>query len=184
MSFSRTTYDESTTALKKQVSTAPYHHIMYNGYKKNDNSCSVERGPRNTVTDLLQTSNAGVKSDIESRLQNRHVPLGPDAENHNEWRDFKNKLKTNSECTNYQTPADEYTRYSHPIDDYRGMSTLENVIVPHLHVNRQNDASTVRPKFVSSRQLAKKTFEEERKKKEAVAAKKPKKDPSPANSEE
>lgn len=183
MSFSRTTYDESTTKLKREVSTAPYHHIMYKGYKNNNNACSVERGPRNTVSDLLQTNDAAVKSDIESRLQNRHVPLGPDAENHNEWRDFKSQLSNNSDCANYNKPADEYTRYSHPIDDYRGMSTLKNIIVPHLHVNRQNDTISTRPKFISSRELAKKTFEEDRKKKEAEAAKKEKNDPTPANSE-
>ena len=137
MSFSRTLYDKKCSAEKIDRSVAPGFYMLYDGKGVNDNRCKSNIYPRNSQSDPKQGPDIPTRVDIDSLLHNRHIPLNNCNDNHNEWKEMKKKLDNDPSCNNFDSGPDEYSRYSHPICDYREMSTLENHITPYLHINTQ-----------------------------------------------
>lgn len=137
MSFSRTLYDKQCTVEKNGRSTAPGYYMLYNGPKVSKNVCKSDIYPRNARSESRQGPDIPTRVDIDSLLNNRHVPLDNCNETHNEWKNMKDKLDNDPSCDNFNNGPDEYSRYSHPISEYREMTTLPNHITPYLHVNKQ-----------------------------------------------
>jgi hypothetical protein len=155
MSFSRTLYDKKCTIEKTDRSTAPGFYMLYDGPGENDNQCKAEINPRNARSESRQGPDIPTRVDIDSLLHNRHVPLNNCNANHNEWKDMKKKLDKDPVCDNFNSGPDEYSRYSHPISEYREMTTLPNHITPYLHVNKQIGYSDNYPtRSCQSRQVA------------------------------
>ena len=159
MSFSRTLYDKQCSKEKVSRSVAPGYYMLYDGKGVNDNRCKPNIYPRNSQSDPKQGPDIPTRVDIDSLLHNRHVPLNNCNENHNEWKEMKKVLDNDPTCENFDSGPDEYSRYSHPICDYREMSTLKNHIVPYLHVSIQNGFSDNYPdRSCSTRELARKKY--------------------------
>jgi hypothetical protein len=162
MSFNRIRYDPDAKDVRLKQNVKSGHYMLYKGYPDNDKKCKPERMPKNSRNDSRQ-ANYSDRTEIESRLQNRHVPLNGSNENHNEWKEMKSKLDNDPTCDNFESRPDEYTRLSHPVSDYRGINTLKNTIVPYLHVNKQISVSDkFQPFAVSTRDIARKAAVEKR----------------------
>lgn len=141
MSFSRTKYDNDATDLYNKRTTDIGEYAMFSENFTHENECRVEKGPRNSRSDVVH-GDIPVRTDIESQIQNRHVPLNDNNEQHNEYLNNKDKLNQTGVCAELNQTNDEFSRHSHPLTDYRGMSTLKNHIVPFLHVSPQDFAMT------------------------------------------
>lgn len=139
--FTRTPYDLDQTQLADiaRKSKNDYMLNLING--ENSNVCQSSIAPRNAVSEVNRPLNSngyldlGNKTDVENKLQNRHLPLNSlDRTN----QDYKNiKTSSNKECLDIEeTLAD--TRLTHPISDYREMRTDKYNTVPFLHMNPQN----------------------------------------------
>ena len=72
-------------------------------------------------------------ADTESKLSWRNQKLGKNNEQCNPLESVT--LEHKPVCSNKLTPED--TRFTHPLDNYRGMSLTDLMIGPYLHVNPQ-----------------------------------------------
>jgi hypothetical protein len=140
MSLNRIKYDKDAADLHNKRMTDPGLYMLYPGYPNHCEECTVEKGPRNSRSDVSAAENLGTRADIESKLQNRHVPLNEGNNKHDEYLKHKGDLSNKAACENFNNTSDEYSRFSHPLSDYRGMSTLKNHITPYLHVNPQTSS--------------------------------------------
>ena len=61
------------------------------------------------------------------------------------------KLHHKQKCNNHLEGED--TRFTHPLDTYRGMSLTSYAFTPYLHVNPQCKFQTIKNKFGSSSRL-------------------------------
>ena len=140
MSFSRINYDESAYDLKMERSTAPGDYRFFPHYHEIKDKCYPYNDPTNgkqqvslvredcdmTFTDMAH---------VESILTNRIKPLqNGNLEGKNDEH-LKEKVHHKQNCTNYLEMED--TRFTNPVDTYRGMSLTEFFFTPYLHVNPQ-----------------------------------------------
>ena len=138
MSFSRVNYDECAYKLKMNQSTQPGDYRLLDKSVENENACISYGGPIGSKADVsvaklgnqLEFENM---IDVESKLSWRHQLLNKCNEN-NFLLD--NKVKHKSNCANQLITED--TRFTHPIDDYRCMNTIDYNYIPYLFINPQD----------------------------------------------
>ena len=165
MSFTRPLYDECATKLKVNRSVGPGSYALYSGYGDNCNNCY----PLYSITG---SSGEGAKArkdcesgfgdivDVESCLHNRNRILsecnGESCTGNNcDLSKFQKKIVFNDDCDSTRYSQD--TRFTHPLDTYRGMSLTPYFMNPYLHVNPQCNPQSI-DNGESSRLIAKDTF--------------------------
>ena len=139
MSSTRIKYDKDSTKLENERRTKPSIYMLSEGLHESTGKCAPEKGPRHSVSEITR-GNRGERAVLESQLRNTHIPLDRNNDLNTDYKSFESKLEKNSACKNFNETEDEYSRFSHPLSDYRGMSTIKNHIVPYLHINPQNVA--------------------------------------------
>ena len=138
MSFNRIKYDTSAYDLQMSRSTSIGDYRLYAPYCENCNQCFSYSGPIGSKSDVSLVKKANDLSfkdmaETESQLSWRNNKLSKTNNTLNLLEDTK--LEHKPVCTNKLTPED--TRFTHPIDNYRGMSLTELMLESYLHVNPQ-----------------------------------------------
>lgn len=156
MSFSRINYDETAYDLKMERSTAPGNYRFFPSYYELSDKCYPFNDPTNgkqQVSTVRTNDEMGFHdmAHVESLLTNRvnHLQNGNTEGKNDEY--LKEKLHHKQNCTNYLESED--TRFTHPLDTYRGMSATEFHFTPYLHVNPQCKYQTNLGKIGSSSRL-------------------------------
>ena len=140
MSFSRINYDQCAYDLQLERSVAPGNYRLFPGYVDNCNKCYPYNQPHTSkehVSIARKDCDTGFGSlvDAESKITNRVNTL-----------EHCNKKGKNDDYKNTQvfhkplcdrTLESEDTRFTFPIDTYRGMSLTSYAFTPYLHVNPQ-----------------------------------------------
>jgi hypothetical protein len=138
MSFSRIKYDQCAYDLKMDRSTQPGDYRLYANYAENCNQCISFDGP------------VGSKSDVSLARDNNDLTFTnmADVESILTWRTKKltdcnepldkldnSKLRHKPVCTSKLVAED--TRFTNPLDNFRGMSLTPYMLNPYLPVNPQ-----------------------------------------------
>jgi hypothetical protein len=138
MSFNRIKYDNGAYDLQMSRSTAPGDYRLYAPYGESCEQCYSYSGPIGSKSDvsLVKKQNDLTFKDmanIESQLSWRNNKLSKTNEPLNSIEN--NNLQHKPSCSEKLTPED--TRFTHPIDNYRGMSLTELMLDSYLHINPQ-----------------------------------------------
>lgn len=162
MAFSRIKYDECNykQQVKRSTNVGEYH--LFSGANESVNQCYSKTGPIGSKSDVSvprngKNLNFGLKADAESHLTNRVLPHGEcnDIGKNNKYKSLiKNMIHAN-DCNTNLNSVD--TRFTHPLDAYRGMNTTEYHFNPYLHVNPQCEYHTWR-NGTNSRLIARDTY--------------------------
>lgn len=157
MSFSRINYDESAYDLKMERSTRPGNYRLFPKYYESSEKCYSYNDPTNgqqQVSLVRDHDDMSFKdmAHVESMLTNRVKPLQNGNKEGKNDEHLNEELHHKQNCTNYLEAED--TRFTHPIDTYRGMSTTEFHFTPYLHVNPQCKFQTNLGKIGSSSRLS------------------------------
>lgn len=138
MSWNRIKYEQCAYDLQMNRSTQPGDYRLYSAYAENCNQCISGDG-------LI-----GSKSDVSLARENMDLSYTnlADVESQLSWRGRKlsdcnsaldklpeNKLVHKPACTNMLVSED--TRFTNPLDNYRGMSLTPYMLNPHLPINPQ-----------------------------------------------
>lgn len=142
MSFNRLPYDKCAYSQMLKRSVTPGDYRLYMGYGENCNECLPLNAPinSNNASSSVKSSDEthfGTLVNSESHLTNRTIPA---SECNSDATDSKHKdLKVHHKpvCKTNMETID--TRFTHPVDTYRGMSTTDFHMTPYLHVNPQNN---------------------------------------------
>jgi len=138
MSFNRLTYDQCAYDLKMDRSTLPGDYRLYGSYAENCNQCYAMDGPGNSKSDVSLPRDANDLSytnmaDIENQLSWRRKKLDGCNESLGQLDD--KVLRNKPVCSNKLISQD--TRFTNPLDDYRGMSLTSYMVNPYLPINPQ-----------------------------------------------
>jgi len=138
MSFNRIKYDSSAYNLQMGRSTAPGDYRLYAPYAENTSQCLSYDGPVGSKSDVSLTRKStefgyNGMAEVESQLSWRNQLLNKS--NNNKTPIGKYKVHHKATCSKKLTRED--TRFTHPIDNYRSMSTTSFQVEPYLHVNPQ-----------------------------------------------
>ena len=138
MSFNRIKYDNCAYDLQIGRSTAPGDYRLYAPYAENCSQCLSYDGPVGSKSDVSlgkKTSETCFKemTQIESELSWRNQLLTEC--NDNKTPIGKHQVHHKPICSKKLAPED--TRFTHPLDNYRSMSTTSYQVQPYLHVNPQ-----------------------------------------------
>lgn len=138
MSFNRITYDQCAYDLKMDRSTLPGDYRLYGSYAENCNQCYAMDGPINSKSDVSLPRDSNDLSftnmaDVENQLSWRRKKLD-ECNGPLDKLDDK-RLRNKPVCSNKLIPQD--TRFTNPLDDYRGMSLTSYMLNPYLPINPQ-----------------------------------------------
>jgi hypothetical protein len=138
MSFNRIKYDSCAYNLQMGRSTAPGDYRLYAPYAENCSQCLSYDGPVGSKADVSlarKPTDFGYKgmAEIESELSWRNQLLNNC--NDNKTPIGKHQVHHKPVCS--KKLAREDTRFTHPLDNYRSMSTTSYQVEPYLHVNPQ-----------------------------------------------
>lgn len=161
MSFSRIKYDECQYKQQLKRSTDIGNYNFFINAHESTNQCYSNTGPIGSKNDVPmhrkgKNLDFGRKADAESHLTNRVIA-------HNECNDvgknrtylkYKTNLVKNQDCKQVLNQVD--TRFTHPLDAYRGLNTTEYKFNPYLHVSPQCQYNFRDHTY--SRQIAKDTY--------------------------
>lgn len=139
MSFSRLIYDKEAYDLELKRSTIPGDYRLFGLFAENTNQCFSYDGPIGSKVDVSTVKKPN------SLNNTKMIQLESDLS----WRNHKNS-KSNKNNINVLKKYNlinkdkcslnlisEDTRFTHPINNYRGMSLTEYEMVPYLHINPQ-----------------------------------------------
>ncbi len=128
--FSRLVYDECFINEETKQSTKPGDYRLYSGQVENENSCHSTLGPRSNRVknspELDKGSTLGDRAEIESALLNRDFPISKCQKNrklNDKKKAIAKDLSRSVYCDNFLNPKS--SRLEKPIDDFRGLSTLQ-----------------------------------------------------------
>ena len=162
MAFSRTKYDQCQYEQQIKRSTDVGSYRFFAPANESCEQCYSLTGPIGSRADVSVGRNnndldLGLKTDAESHLTNR--VLQTDQCNtrgkNDSYKSLSNKMSHLNNCKSKLNTVD--TRFTHPIDSFRGMNTIEYNFNPHLHIDAQcNTRDFI--KGTSSRLVAKDTF--------------------------
>lgn len=138
MAFNRTSYDKVAYDLQMGRSTGPGDYRLFAEFAENCDQCYSNNGP------------VGAKSDVSLVKKNDELHYGNMAQTESElsWRNQKlrksnenfsplDKYKTNNKVSCSKKLVAEDTRFTFPIDNFRGMSLTDYMVSPYLPVNPQ-----------------------------------------------
>jgi hypothetical protein len=138
MSFNRINYDQCAYDLKMNRSTLPGDYRLYASYAENCNQCFSADGPINAKSDVSLSRDSNDLSytnlaDVENKLSWRRSKLSECNEGFENLDD--KQLRNKPVCNNKLISQD--TRFTNPIDNYRGMSLTSYMVNPYLPINPQ-----------------------------------------------
>ena len=138
MSFNRIKYDKCAYDLQMNRSVAPGDYRIYAPYAESCEPCFSDGGPVGSKSDvsLVKKSTDLCFKDMaqtESELSWRNQLLSKC--NDNKQVLDSSKLEHKPSCSNKLTSED--TRFTNPIDNYRGMSLTSYMLEPYVSVNPQ-----------------------------------------------
>lgn len=139
MSFNRIKYDDGAYDLKVARVIAPGDYRLFKGFNENCNNCFSFDGPKNAKSDVSlhdeEKNQWGSLAKIESLITNRTNKLSDSNEygKNDEYKNYpvKNKLDCNENL------IAEDTRFSNPIEAFRGMDLTSYHYTPFLSSNPQ-----------------------------------------------
>lgn len=143
MSNTRTIFDKDVAELHDYSVRNRNDYVMNLISAENANMCYYQGGARNGPSELRRPMNQqgfldfGAKADLETRLQNRHLPLGSFDRTNQDYKDIETQLPPQCQNVKEHLVLDE-SRLSHPLQNYREMRTDEYNFVPYLHMNPQD----------------------------------------------
>lgn len=138
MSFNRIKYDNCAYDLQMGRSTAQGDYRLFAPFAENCNQCLSYDGPIGNKADvslvkkpmdlcfqeMTQTeSELSWRSQLLTKCNDNNNPLG------------KHKIHHKPVCSKKLAPED--TRFTHPLDNYRSMSTTSFQVQPYLYINPQ-----------------------------------------------
>ena len=138
--FARTGYDCDYLKQVMKQTIEPGKYKLSPSQWKNNNSCNAVNSHRSNRVGNTGEFNCSVsqRTDIESALQNRGRP---DCKKCNITMNEKNQITNQYCCGNVEYCSSdvdqEYSRLNHPLDNFRGMSTL-NLQFDHPLINPNN----------------------------------------------
>jgi|UniRef100_A0A6C0ITW7 hypothetical protein len=140
MSFSRINYDQCAYDLQINRSVAPGNYRLFPGSVDNCNKCYPYNQPSNSKEQVsVARSNCdtgfGSLATVESELTNRTNYLEKCNKEGKNNGYLKAKVFHKPLCA--KTIESEDTRFTNPLDNYRGMSLTGFYFNPYLHVNPQ-----------------------------------------------
>jgi hypothetical protein len=138
MSFNRPSYDKEAYDLQINRSTEPGNYRLYASFAERQDSCFSFNGPPNAKSDVSlvrQQTNLSNNdmAQIESDLSWRNQKLSKTNNNRNPLDN--SKLINKNVCGNILVSED--TRFTHPLDNYRGMSLTPYFYEPYIPINLQ-----------------------------------------------
>jgi len=138
MSWNRIKYEQCAYDLRMNRSTQPGDYRLYASYAENCDQCISMDGPGGSKADVsLARDNNDLTftnmADVESQLSWRRQKL-TECNDPIDKLDDK-KLRHKPSCTNKLISED--TRFTNPIDNYRGMSLTPYMVSPYLPSNPQ-----------------------------------------------
>ncbi len=156
MSFSRINYDESAYDLRMERSKGPGDYRLFPNSSEHSKQCYPYNDPTNSKSQVSLVKKDcdltyGEMANVENLLTNRvnHLQNG-NLEGKND--DHKNiPVHHKQNCNTYLEMED--TRFTNPVDTYRGMSLTNFFFTPYLHVNPQCKVQSIKNKFGSSSRL-------------------------------
>jgi hypothetical protein len=156
MSFSRINYDESAYDLRMERSKGPGDYRLFpnsgehckQGYPYNDPTNSKSQV---SLVKKDKDLTYGDMANVENLLTNRvnHLQNGNLEGKNDNHKEIPVHHKQN--CNTYLEMED--TRFTNPVDSYRGMSLTNFHFTPFLHVNPQCKVQSIKNKFGSSSRL-------------------------------
>ena len=127
--FSRLNYDGNLQEELVKQTTGPGNYRLYGGQYDNEKSCHALNGSRNNrvenSSEVSKGETLGDRAEIESVLKNFDRPASKATQNRTmteKNKKLQRELQKSVLCDNFLNY--EYTRLEHPIDDYRGLSTI------------------------------------------------------------
>lgn len=163
MAFSRIKYDECQYNQQIKRSTNIGEYRLFTPAFESCDQCYSFTGPIGSKSDVSvhrdgKNLHFGLKADAESHLTNRVLAHSEcnDIGKNDQYKSLADSMVHASNCDNKLNSID--TRFTHPLDAYRGMNTTEYHLNPYLHVNPQCEYHTWR-NGTNSRLIAKDTFE-------------------------
>jgi len=141
LKFTRSKYDLSELEQLDAQNLNKTNYMLNIDAHENKSSCYPNSDIRNSVSQISKPISDGKlnlysKADIESKLQNRHVELNSIDKLNNDFNKVKINNPTNCNVESYIGYED--TRFTHPIESYRELNTMEYKFSPYLHINPQN----------------------------------------------
>ena len=136
MSFNRTIYDNCAYDLQIKRSTDPGDYRLFGSFAENENQCYSYSGPIGSKSDVSVIKKPtetcfGTMADVESNLSWRSNVLNKC--NNKKFDNFP--VIDKPICSSNLTSQD--TRFTNPIDNYRGMSLTSYMLSPYLYTNPQ-----------------------------------------------
>lgn len=138
MSFNRTSYDKCAYDLDINRSIGPGDYRLFAPYAENCNQCFSSFGPVGSKADVSVVKQPmemqfGSMAEAESELSWRHRPATRCNDDSNPLGGMK--LLHKPSCSSKLISED--TRFTNPLDNYRGMSLTSYHLNPYLPVNPQ-----------------------------------------------
>lgn len=163
MAFSRIKYDECQYKQQVKRSTEVGDYRLFSSAFESCDQCYSYTGPIGSKSDVSIPRNNknvdfGLKADAESHLTNRvlpHTDCNGVAKNDN-YKSLAKSMVHNDDCKKQLNSVD--TRFTHPLDAYRGLNTTEYHFTPYLHINPQCEFQEWR-NGTNTRLIAKDTYE-------------------------
>ena len=143
--FTKTKYDKNASVLEFKKSINRNNYMLYDGYHIHENKCKNYRQPRNTRS-FVRQGDLELRTDIESKIQNRHVPINKENKTYLDYAEKENLLDRDKECRNFDekvfeiAPPEQYTLNSHP-KKLSWKSYAEKVITPFMYIDKQKAIS-------------------------------------------
>ena len=138
--FTGLIYDDKAYHLQQERSTAPGDYMLFSGRNEHCGKCYPYHQPSNSREQAATTRDHGELgfgnlANIESQITNR-VNLATKDNQFGKNDKYKSeKVFPKNNCDNYLETED--TRFTNPLDNYRGMSLTNYLMSPYLHVNPQ-----------------------------------------------
>jgi hypothetical protein len=137
--FTRTMYDQENLEMFDTTVKDQNRYIMNIDSVENNSACYATSGARNASSQVARPLNKngvlalGVKVDLESKLQNRHVELNSFKNTNKDYADVK--IQNPNKCSLKENDTDVDTRFNE--GPSREKYTAEYNFAPYIHMNPQ-----------------------------------------------
>ena len=139
--FTRHHNDLNDTLANTKSNNDYYKYTSDKTFSENTNFCYSNVGLPNAQSQISRPINQegmmdlGVKTDIETKIQNRHKELNSIERNNKDYEKFS--IQSPGTCGTKETMTSEDSRFTSPIVNYREMNTSDYIINPYMFVNVQ-----------------------------------------------
>lgn len=137
--FTRSKYDVLAYELQKDRSVGPGDFRIFHDNNNSSNECLTIFGPHNAKNQPSDTrtffDDFGSLADAETDITNRRNRLTRSNIYGKNQAYLKHKTFNKKICEHYIDSQD--TRFTHPLDNYKGMTTYDLQLQPHLFQNPQ-----------------------------------------------